>query len=332
MVRGISVIVCCFNSEQRLPDTIKHLIQQEVVHSISWEIILINNNSTDNTVDIANQIRNQYDCTISFRIIDESQQGLSYARKKGVYAAQYQYIIFCDDDNWLAPNYVQQAFEIIDQNPRIGMLGGRGIPVSEIELPEWFEEKKIGYAVGTQSLHNGEVENDGLLWGAGVVLRTNIMLKIYDSNIQSLLIGRSGNQLSSGDDSELAVWHIILGFKLWYDDRLIFSHFISKERLTEQYVTNLFKGFEQSNRIMALYFRIIEYQKSVRQTGKLIILVKSLSKILLTKVHIVDFFPAFPRLKENIQLTFNSRIVFSENLALVQRTVVNRLKYLSQSI
>jgi len=326
MNKGISVIVCCYNSAQRLPDTIKHLALQEIDNNILWEVIIIDNASTDDTSNIANIEWKKWNKNIEFRVLSESRSGLSHARKTGVNSAQFQYAIFCDDDNWLDSNYVQQAFEIIDKNSEIGMLGGLGIPVSEIELPQWFEEKKNGYAVGSQSSHSGEVEKNGLLYGAGVVLRTEVMKKIYDLNIDSLLVGRTGSILSSGDDSEIALWHLILGYKLWYDDRLIFRHFIPRERLTDSYVLKLFDGFNQSNLVLALYFRIIEYQKSVIKNGKLILLVKSLSKIMLTKMNIVDFSAAIPRLKENIQLIFNSKIVFNNKLAKVQIDVVNKLK------
>jgi glycosyltransferase involved in cell wall biosynthesis len=331
MKNGISIIVCCYNSVQRLPETIKHLALQEIDNNILWEVIIIDNASTDDTSNIANIEWEKWNKNVEFRVLSETRSGLSHARKTGVNSAQFQYIIFCDDDNWLGPNYVQQAFEIMTQNPMIGMLGGRGIPVSEIELPQWFEGKKNGYAVGSQSSHNGEVEENRLLWGAGVVLRTDVMLKIYDSNIDSLLVGRNGNQLSSGDDSELAIWHIILGYKLWYDDRLIFHHFIPKERLTESYVTNLFDGFVYSNQIIDLYLRILEYQTSARRNGKVTILVKSLFKILFTKMHVVNFSAALPRLKENIQLIFNSKIIFNERLAKVQIDVVNKLNVINKS-
>ena len=50
---GVSVIVCCYNSAQRLQETIKHLAQQQVPALINWEVIIVNNASTDATYEIA---------------------------------------------------------------------------------------------------------------------------------------------------------------------------------------------------------------------------------------------------------------------------------------
>ena len=51
--KGISVIVCCYNSAERLTETIKHLAGQNVPHYIPWELIVVDNASTDNTAEIS---------------------------------------------------------------------------------------------------------------------------------------------------------------------------------------------------------------------------------------------------------------------------------------
>ena len=48
MASGISVIICCYNSSLRLDETLKHLINQKT-HGFNWELIVVDNASTDNT-------------------------------------------------------------------------------------------------------------------------------------------------------------------------------------------------------------------------------------------------------------------------------------------
>ncbi len=54
--KGVSVVVCCYNSAPRLPETLMHLFAQIVNPDIKWEIIIINNASTDDTLEVAQAI------------------------------------------------------------------------------------------------------------------------------------------------------------------------------------------------------------------------------------------------------------------------------------
>ena len=56
MSKGVSVIVCCYNSALRLPETIRHIVQQETPAEIDWEVVIVNNSSTDNQISIYNSI------------------------------------------------------------------------------------------------------------------------------------------------------------------------------------------------------------------------------------------------------------------------------------
>jgi GT2 family glycosyltransferase len=44
---GVSVVVCCHNSASRLPTTLHHLAAQEVPRDLGWEVIVVDNASTD---------------------------------------------------------------------------------------------------------------------------------------------------------------------------------------------------------------------------------------------------------------------------------------------
>ncbi|MCY7278070.1 MAG: glycosyltransferase family 2 protein, partial [Phormidesmis sp. CAN_BIN44] len=123
MVNGISIVICCYNSAQRLPETLAHLAAQAIPSTVPWEIIIIDNASTDNTADVA---RASWLSTSSapLHIIHEPQQGLSYARLRGFCESTYDVISFVDDDNWVCPEWVQTVSEIMTQHPHVGACGG----------------------------------------------------------------------------------------------------------------------------------------------------------------------------------------------------------------
>src|SRR5215831_16631642 len=147
---GVSVIICCYNSVSRLPKTLEHLAKQVVPKDFNWEIIVVNNASTDDTAAFAQDIwDNLYTEFIRFRIVDEEQQGQFYARKRGAQEAAFDYVIFCDDDNWLDPDYVSLAFDVLNKDAKIGAAGGQNEPVTDAGIyPDWFETYKDKYAIG----------------------------------------------------------------------------------------------------------------------------------------------------------------------------------------
>ncbi|MEI6680703.1 MAG: glycosyltransferase [Mariniphaga sp.] len=324
---GISVIICCYNSKDRIPETIHHIAIQEVNPNISWEVIIVNNNSNDNTDEIAQTEWLKYNCLASFTIINELNPGQSHARKTGIYAAKYCYSIFCDDDNWLSPDYLQIAFDIMESNNQIGMLGGQGIAVCEINPPVWFENKKNGFAVGLQGTKSGDLTERGYLWGAGVVLRTNVLQEIYNSNFKSLLTGRKGEKLMAGDDSEISAWFRLAKYKLWYDERLKYQHFIPAERLTEEYVKKIWEGFNLASLTITPYYRIIHF-RSLNTIGKTKLLSKAFMKIILRFIYPVRFKLQYSENLSYLQIFLGSVVIFDSELASVQNMLKKPLRIL----
>lgn len=283
MNQGVSIVLCCYNSTLRLKPTLEHLANQIVSIHFGCEILLVDNNSSDNTSLFAKEIWLALNSSIPLRIVSEPIAGLSFARSTGVKAAKYDLILFCDDDNWLNEHYVQRSFEIMSANPIIAALGGWSEAALPLEkLPSWFSDYQLGYAVGRQSSRSGDVTDKGWLWGAGLVVRKAIFLKAF-SRVGSLLMDRKGEHLTSHGDVEICKRIILLGYRLYYSEELFFKHDIPENRLTEVYRNNLFKGFETGTEIIYLYNKQITinnlgYSKKLRIVLSMIL--KLLRKII----------------------------------------------------
>jgi glycosyltransferase involved in cell wall biosynthesis len=230
---GVSIIICCHNGESRLPETVRHIAQQEVPHYIPWEFILVDNASTDNSVNITEVLWDYYKPSGRLRVVNESQLGLSFARARGFEESQFEYVIMCDDDNWLMPGYVHLAYSIMAAKSNIGALGGYGKIVFEHKPEKWIENTRM-FAAGEQWNTSGKVKSCRV-YGAGCVIRKSAYAKLKQVGFKSLLTDRKGSELSSGGDHELCYALSIMGYDIWYDERLKFSHFITKERLTWDY-------------------------------------------------------------------------------------------------
>ena len=279
MNKGISVIICTYNGAQRLPKTIEHIARQEVDPQIKWEVIIINNNSTDNTKEIAQEEWDKYNLNVPFRVIDEPRQGLSYARQRGIKEALYEYLLFCDDDNWLSKNYVNKAYEIMENHPEVGAAGGQSEAITDGQFPQWFEKYKSSYAVGKQGKKTGIITHRGLLWGAGLIIRKSLLEEAERLDFKSFLTGRKGNELLAGDDSEMCKWIILLGYELWYDEDLKFIHYIASHRLTLDYLKKIHEGFRKSAEYLQKYDTLITVKSLER--SKLLNFIIGLKHLLL---------------------------------------------------
>ena len=256
---GISVIICCYNSRTRLEPTLNHLALQKILN-FGAELVLVDNHSTDDTQQFAQIQWRKLGNPFPAKFIFEETPGLSAARKKGAEVASHEYIIFCDDDNWLDANYLSLAYRFMKENKEVGAMGGFSTAVSEIEFPEWFEQYKGAYAVTDQLIETGELSDQFLLTGAGMVIRRNLFLKMFE-NVPSLLQDRKGKELSSGGDSEICLRLKLMGYKLYFNNNLKFKHFISKEKLMESYREKLFQGFKSGREIIDYYKLMLQIQK-----------------------------------------------------------------------
>ena len=248
---GVSVVVCCYNSEDSIPETLEHLSKQELPPNFLWEVIIVDNASTDQTGAISKKLWLEFGSPTYLRIVEERTPGLSAARRCGVLCARYETLIFCDDDNWFDSDYVSVAANLM-KDDSIGIAGGIGRAVSTIELPDWFESTQRSYAVGPPTKKPGL--SKAYLYGAGMVLRTGTLRQAYENGFESLLSDRKGNELSSGGDGEICEWcHIVDGKSWFYSEELRFQHFIDPNRLTREYLTRLKRGFGRMYAVLRLY-------------------------------------------------------------------------------
>jgi len=235
LLDGMSIIVCCYNSRWVIARSLEALKLQELSGDFGIEVILVDNNCTDDTVEVAERVMS--DSAIPFRIVQELKSGLVYAREKGVAEVRYKYIVFCDDDNLLCPQYVQTVYDIFEKNPKIGAVGGKGIPEFQSEPDPRILPYLEGYACGSQLRHKD------WLFGAGLGLRTELVRDVY-TNQKRFLVGRRGDQLLSGDDSELVHAIVLRGYDSLPIDDISYVHVLKSSRLTWNYFNRMRHGFD----------------------------------------------------------------------------------------
>lgn len=258
MNRGISVVICCYNSAWVIKRTLDALKLQRFKTPIPYEIVLVDNKCMDDTVAVAEDTMK--DSEIDFHVVREDNPGLANARRKGIKEVKYEYVLYCDDDNLLCPDYVSTMVELLDSMPDVGAVGGKGIAEFEAEPAEIVKVNLSCYAVGSQTGHKN------WLWGAGLTLRTILVRDVYD-NQKCYLMGRKGKELLSGDDYELVMSIVLRGHKVYALDEVWYTHVLKAERLTEDYFNRLLKGLVLPSPVMGIMQATI-YDKSFYDATK----------------------------------------------------------------
>jgi glycosyltransferase involved in cell wall biosynthesis len=253
-MKGVSVIICCYNSALKLETTIAALAQQQISQTPAWELVIVNNNSSDDTAGAATSLIQHYQLSTNGSIVHEQKPGLNFARLKGLQVAKYDYVIFCDDDNTLASDYIETAYSLMEANPKTGVIGGKGTAKPEIKAPEWFARYSHSFAVGAQHSSNGVIGKKAAgVYGAGSVYRKEILLQFFNAGYKAILTDRKGGALSSGGDIEWCMLVQVAGYNVMYDDRLQFEHCIDAKRLNWEYYLQLKKGIAAGNAGLFLY-------------------------------------------------------------------------------
>lgn len=107
----LSVIVPCYNASATLSDQLEALCKQKF--EADWEIILADNGSSDNSLEIADRFRSEFS---NIRVIDASERkGAAHARNAGANAARGEYLAFCDADDVVAPGWAEAIRSSLDE-------------------------------------------------------------------------------------------------------------------------------------------------------------------------------------------------------------------------
>lgn len=247
---GLSVIICSYNPRIDILARVMESLDKQTLSPDQYEVILIDNGSKP-AIQLPQPTGGAR--RVPPIILNESRQGLSFARCRGINAARGKLMVFVDDDNFLAEDYLAQAMRIAAENPTIGLFGGisEGIlerPVGKIKTP------LLPY-LGVRDYGTEPITSTEDCWGkwepigAGMCCRRDVAIgfaKAIERLPSAGSLGRRGGALLSGEDSLFARISCRLGYANSYQPALKLHHFIKKSRLKWSYFTQLIKGHGRS--------------------------------------------------------------------------------------
>ena len=255
---SISVFVCTYNPRADLllevlvnvGESTKVACEDVIVDSL----VVVDNNSKSESSEMIKRLCENH----GFDYVLETKQGLTHAR---LCASQNKsdWLLFVDDDNILAPDFIRQLGRIIEERPNIGALSGQ-VRITKSDCNAWQNRYKglLVHRELDKDCWGNELFNGCITpCGAGLAVHKSVAakyLQYHEDGQRPLILDRSGHSLLSGGDNDLAYCAIPCGFGMGVFESLKISHVIAEPRFKLSYMLNLAKGISASRVVLESYW------------------------------------------------------------------------------
>lgn len=232
-----SVVIPTYNgASHQLKDVIQALQNQEHIAHLAWEIIVVDNNSKDQTANLVHEFQEHWQNKFLLYYVMETKQGAAYARSRGVQEAHGEFIGFLDDDNIPLPDWIKTAYEFGKQHPKAGVWHGKCFGLYEQEPGPFFKPLAWYLAI----CDRGDQENI-YHWvfpaGAGLIVRRCAWL----ASFRLVLPGRTPTSLLGCEDLPISIFLHRAGWEIWYNPKMRIQHYIPQSRLEPSYLLALMR-------------------------------------------------------------------------------------------
>lgn len=270
----ISVVICTYNRERYLYNVLAS-IASGTLPTTDYEIVLVNNNSTDHTEAECQRFRHDFP-QVQFHYRVEPNQGLSYARNCGIRESKGDVIVYVDDDALVNRDYLHTYADFFAQNPTVAAAGGPILPQYDgCEEPAWMSHYTRQLVTG--KLYLGKKERAfprGAFPGGGnAAYRRSVFDEVGLFDVE---LGRKGSSLIGAEEKDLFDKMTSRGMKFHYLPTAILYHLIPPHKLTDDYFRRLTHGIGQSERYRTLQishkkYRVRLMKEAVKWGGTLVL-------------------------------------------------------------
>lgn len=255
----ISVILCTYNRDRYIYNVLESIATGDLPHS-EYEIVLVDNNSSDNTKAECDRFVTAYP-DLRFNYCFEKEQGLSYARNCGIRNAQGDILVYVDDDALVNKEYLTTYAEFFRRNADAVAAGGPILPQYDgCEEPNWMSHYTRQLVTGKLYLGEKEREfpSDAFPGGGNAAYRKSVFVAVGLFNVE---LGRKGNSLIGAEEKDLFDKMTSRGMKFYYLPTAILYHLIPPKKLTQDYFVRLTYGIGVSERYRTQQIGTVKYLK-----------------------------------------------------------------------
>jgi glycosyltransferase involved in cell wall biosynthesis len=249
----VSVVIPTHNPRRDYLEQVLGALAAQTLDRSKWELVIVDNKSEDIGYRILDIVRDSGVKGLrdgesgKVRVIREDKVGLTNARLRGFAETMGEIIVLVDDDNVLAPDYLEQAMRIGTEHPQLGTWSGSvelvlepGSPQPAEKLRHLLCERKVERAVWS----NDRSHFAATPWGAGECIRRKVAEAYADKVTREprrRQLDLQGKDLVYGGDTDIAYTGCEMGYAMGVFPELRVKHLIPSSRCTEEY---LLKGYE----------------------------------------------------------------------------------------
>ena len=280
----LTAIICTYNRAKYIGPLLESIAANDLAKE-EYEILLVDNNCTDNTREIC-EIFAEAHPEVSFRYTTEPEQGLSAARNRGIKEAKGDIIVYIDDDALVDPHYLRDYAEWFSAHPDTMACGGPIIPLYETQEPEWMSP--YTRALLTAWMDYGDTPREypkGRFPGGGnAAYRKSVFEKVGYFNTE---LGRKGNSLMGAEEKDIFDKMHALGMQILYLPTPVLHHIIPQKKLEKDFFDRWTLQIGMSERKRTLAISKTKYLKRLLSEA-----VKWGGTIVLLCYYTISFHPA----------------------------------------
>ena len=229
----LSVIICTYNRSRHLRNALDSLAEQAMPGGLAWEIIVVDNNSTDDTQQVAESFADR--STVPVRYIRETNQGLSHARNRGIAEARGRNLAFIDDDalvesGWAAA--ICGAFTSYNCD----CVGGRIYLKPVKDMPSWLSKDLWGFLACLDYGDEPFRVADHYIYGTNMAFTRDILDQVGCFNPD---LGRTGYLPIGGEETDLVDRIKAAGGIVYYEPAAVVQHVTEEYKLEKSYFLSL---------------------------------------------------------------------------------------------
>lgn len=229
----VSIIIPTYNREEMLSVTVDSFINQSYPKD-RYEIIIVNNNSTDNTQEIINRFIEKSE---NIKTLFEPRQGVHFARNSAAKIAKGEILYYTDDDMIADENLLVNLVQVFIDNPDVASASGKILPKWEKKPPKWVTELCNNYLLSLNDMGKKTIIRDGdfCVFSCHQAMRRDVFFKSGGFNPENT----QGEWLGDGETG-LNIKIQNLGYKFAYVGTSVIYHMIPPSRMTQKYLNKRF--------------------------------------------------------------------------------------------
>jgi len=232
----VSIVVCTYNRAESLRATLASLDAQQTPSDLTWELVVVDNNSTDATAAVIEEFAGTARTIV--RSLFAGEQGLSRARNAGVAGSRGDIVAFTDDDVHPAPHWISRI--VANMQAGADIVGGPILPLWSRPPPAWLSDPSFhGILTIMQHPEFAEVvdaHRQPCVWGANMAVRRSVFdrVGVFDPRR-----GLQGSRRYGGEDTEFVRRALAAGYRAVYDPSVVVWHRIGADRMSVRYLSRV---------------------------------------------------------------------------------------------